>query len=606
MCLLVLLNAGIGKEEAPQIGCVQCSGAFEKIFLKGDLEGAEEEISRGKSKCLLFFRYFLLSYLKRNQLAPEKEETPEPTGRILEALKCLIVALDAECEVRDLARLTYATKIFSQVNILGRPEEAGIYYKEMAEKVYNTFYDKRNTLFAKWEYKHLDREGENTKIIDFVKTLTRGGDAVAADNLLSLIRIGHVEAEQHLDFLRAAAAKGKIDAMGILGNMYLHGWGVKKSTITARHYFAEGAKYGDAACLNGLGMVHAQTNADESAKKLFEQAAAAGSPAADYNLFLMYEKKNNFLGELHLIRAARQEGYLPAVFRHGLKAWERKEYTVATTQFKNISEYSQLVLSLEALAVEQYKKGLTAALYTSLLIGDLGSGTGYKNAMHVLTYGPKRKTEKNDELRIIVGRRLADSGDAGAVISLGHAYFEGRGVPACEKTAFARYLAASVMGSSEGSYLVGWMHENGRGTPRSWEEALGAYGQMYKQNSSAYVLYLFVSARVLFRKYWGFLFRHTYFLIWFITRTVTGVLGGVSRLIWGTTSAHSTVPPLPGAQPVSSGSSISSLCFSGALGLLLGLVWVLMLQKSWGYFSNRIRTAPEKNGETEGEKEVKA
>ncbi|KAI5192932.1 SEL1 protein [Nematocida minor] len=521
-----------------------CHKVFESLFVKTDIKKAKEEIDSMEGQCKYFYKWFTSTYFDFN---------------IKEGVESLYRSLYSTCEVKDLAYLVYASKIDRRHNIIGDAKDAIFYYREIAKLVFQEFFRKRITLFAKWEFANLEKQGENKKIINFIKTLTNSGDSVAAENLLSLIKIGHVELEPHIDFLKESARKGSADAMGILGNMYYYGWGVTPSRITARHYYAEGAKSNDPDCLNGLGMLHIEEGNKTKGKVFLEKASAMGSQAADYNLYLMYESANNFMGDLHLIKAAKQEGYLPAVYQYAEKSRKKKEYKSTTvSQYKSIAVYHSKVLELEKMAIEKCKNHENAeAFYLSLLIGDMGSKTGYMNAAYILKnrvinssamqhyklpwfnkakellgLAPKDKqkepmaqryddSEKSDTvpentdsrdtagstaiksgihhpemLYILLCRRIAEMDSSEAAIELGNAYFYSVGVEKNLEKAFSRYYTASLMKDPEGDYLVGWMYETGSGVSQSYSLAREFYTQMYKRKDTTYLLYWVLMARV--------------------------------------------------------------------------------------------------------------
>jgi len=460
-----------------------CGKIFESIFLDTDMEKAESLINASDSPCSHFYRYFIKNYHSID---------------IEEAIKSLVISLDSDCEMKEAAQLVYATKIDSAQNILGTKEEAAKHYREIAQKVNQNFFEKRITLFSKWEFENIKKEGENTKIIDFVKTMTKGGESSAGSGLLSLIKIGHVEAHAHIGFLKECAAEGSIDAMGVLGKMYFRGWGVGKNNIKARHYFTEGAKYRDAECLNGLGLVLQSEGNAKEAKKMFEKASELGSAEGDYNLSEMYEKEyqNQLLSDIHLYRSLKNDGYLPAVFKSAEKNWTKKKFAEAVLQFRNISLYCKKLLELEKAAIEMFKSHRNKeAFYLSLLIGDMGSITGYRNAAYVLK---KRKTEiRNKEgLLLLLNRRIAETDCTDALIELGNMHYYGKGVKQDMKKAFSRYMSASVLGSAEGHYLLGWMYEHGCGTEKSYRLAKQYYGRMRRTNKSTYLLNRVVQTRL--------------------------------------------------------------------------------------------------------------
>ncbi|KAI5136103.1 SEL1 protein [Nematocida ausubeli] len=366
-----------------------CTEIFKSIFIQTDMDKAKEEIQKNQGPCKYFYKWFISTYVDFD---------------IRTGVESLWKSLNSTCSTRNLAYLVYATKMHRKQNIIGTEEETAYYYRLVAEEVFKNFFKKRIILFAKWKFSNLQKEGENAKIIKFIKTLKNSGDAGAAENLLSLIRIGHVELEHHVDFLKECARKGSFDAMGILGNMYYYGWGVKPSKITARHYFAEGARGNDPDCLNGLGMISLDEGDIYEGKAYLERASAIGSQEADYNLYKMYAGSNTFIGEVHLMKAAKQDGYLPAVFTYAEKSWKKKEIKKAViSQYKSIAVYHDQVLALEKEAVEMCKKHKnTEAFYLSLLISDLGPKTSCENAMYIL----KNRIIKIPGKRTFLGRLL--------------------------------------------------------------------------------------------------------------------------------------------------------------------------------------------------------
>lgn len=534
--LALLLGAVLGadgnkKESIEYNPCeFECHKVFDSLFINSDIKRAKEEIDKIEGPCRYFYKWFISAYIDLNTQ---------------ESIEFLYKSLYASCKIKNLSYLAYANKIERRYNIIGSPKEAIYYYREIARQVFNEFFKRRITLFSKWEFANLDKQGENKKIISFIKTLTTSGDPKAAENLLSLIKIGHVEIDKHVDFLKDLARKGNSDAMGVLGNMYYYGWGVSPSKITARHYFAEGVKSSDPECLNGLGMIYLDENNLSKGKVFLERAAAMGSQAADYNLYRMYENTSSYMSDLHLIKSAKQDGYLPAVYAYAERARIRNEFKLTTVlQYKSISLYHSSMIELEKIAIEAYtEKKNKEAFYLSLLIGDLGSKTGYINASYILKNRIHTKhtpsiirsilkvflknnqdnqnitqkgnqnnhstdsTDSTDSTSIIhsdilyalLCRRMADLDSSSASIELGHIHYCGQGVEKSLSRAFARYYAASLMKNPEGDYFVGYMYEMGEGVERDYKLAREFYYQMYRRNGSAYLLFYLLEIRILLK-----------------------------------------------------------------------------------------------------------
>ncbi len=69
-------------------------------------------------------------------------------------------------------------------------------------------------------------------------------------------------------------------------------------------------------------------------------------------------------------------------------------------------------------------------------------------------------------------RRLAESGDANAQVSLGWRYREGESVPADDALAVAWYRKAAAQGDAGGQDSLGWMYKTGRGVTTDPAEAV--------------------------------------------------------------------------------------------------------------------------------------
>lgn len=537
------------------------------LFYEADVEGTLRQIEEnGEIPCAYFFKYFIEAHLggasKINKLrthspSPGEEGGPAPGHANL------IISLDAPCATGDIARLVYASALQGRRQFLGAPREAISWYQETARAVYNRHHTERVVLFSKWEFEHLPREGENKRIIDFIQTLTRGGDRAAAENLFALIRIGHLPVHKHLEMLKGLAQEGRTEALSLLGRLYLHGWGgVRPNRARARHYLRAAAKKEDPDALIGIALIHSEEGNYKDALRCLHEAAQKGSPEAEYNLFLLYsgrdpykvymeggassypekedpgkdkedpgkekggplQVKNSFLADLHLMRAATQMGYLPAVYMHAQRALAKGDYAVAAAELKAICIHSPQVLQLEEHALGQCKEGnYPGALLLSLLLGEMGSPQGHKNALFVgrilLSKTPPGKAspqgksalKKEEVLRGVllregtllkIARRVADAGDASGAILLGNAYYRGAlGADKSYRKAFSRYLAAALLDSPEGYYLLGWMQEHGQGVERSLKRAQESYARMAQLNPSAYLVYYLVSARVALKEW---------------------------------------------------------------------------------------------------------
>ncbi|KAI5179707.1 SEL1 protein [Nematocida sp. AWRm80] len=508
----------------------ECNEVFKELFLETNTNQALKKIDTINSNCKYLYSYFINYYRIDNN---------DSTSKTYKSIKDLILSEDTTCKCNILSKLIIGNRIENNYNLAGEVKEVSEYYKKVAEEVFNEYFKKKVSLFAKWEFEHLEKEKENKQIIEFIKTLTSGGDINATDNLLSLIKIGHVDAINNLEFLKECARNGKEEALGMLGNIYYYGWGVPVSKIKARHYFSEGSKKNDPDSLNGLGMIYLDEGNEKEGTLLLEKASSYESASADYNLYKLYAETKGFLSQLHLIKAAKQKGYLPAVYRHGEQAFNRKEYRSSISQFKSICAYHDTVLKIEALALEQYKqKKYFSSLLLSILIGDLGIATGYKNALFILT---KKNVPVSDTLTVQIAKRMVDLGDTSSSITLGNIYYTGtKSIPMDRDKAFSKYLLSALQDTPEGNYLTGWMYEYGIGTTKDYSLSKAYYHHMYLLNGNSYILYYILVLRLFYKQY--YLYINSIVILILLYHCTKHSIGIFSRVLIRATANKNKIP----------------------------------------------------------------
>lgn len=96
-----------------------------------------------------------------------------------------------------------------------------------------------------------------------------------------------------VDFYRAAARQGYIDAYGNLAWLYLSGEGVPQNTDLAKATFEKGVAAGSPIALSGLGYMYLYgvgVKTDYAlARKLFEQGVAKGYAHSEYHIGLFHD-----------------------------------------------------------------------------------------------------------------------------------------------------------------------------------------------------------------------------------------------------------------------------------------------------------------------------
>jgi hypothetical protein len=83
-------------------------------------------------------------------------------------------------------------------------------------------------------------------------------------------------------------------------------------------------------------------------------------------------------------------------------------------------------------------------------------------------------------------RQAADAGDAVGMTNLGVAYSRGAGGLTRDDAEALRWIRhAAEKRESHGIYVLGWMHENGRGLAKDEKEALRLYREAAALGSAA-------------------------------------------------------------------------------------------------------------------------
>lgn len=221
--------------------------------------------------------------------------------------------------------------------------------------------------------------------------------------------------------LKASAEAGNDQAMLLLADCCLHGWGMEESPEEAVSWLTRAARAGNTdamralslCCMNGTG-----TAVDE--KEAFSwtlQAAEKGNPDAMNEIGNFYES-----------------GY-----------YTPQDYLKAFEWYRAAAE-----------------KGHEMGLFNLAMCHFLGLGT-----------------EVNPEKGFETMKKLADTGNPNGMYFLGMLYQEGNGTAQNSEQAFTWYRRAAEAGSAEGMYKTGWCIENGYGVENpaiDWYKAAAEAG----------------------------------------------------------------------------------------------------------------------------------
>lgn len=114
--------------------------------------------------------------------------------------------------------------------------------------------------------------------------------------------------------LTKAAQAGNATAQFYLGTRYQRGLGVERSATQAFKWFKAAADQGLSSAQLNVGRMYADgigVKKDETlARKYFEKAASRGDNRASYNLAVMEEKKQNYMGAYQWYELSSRDGML--------------------------------------------------------------------------------------------------------------------------------------------------------------------------------------------------------------------------------------------------------------------------------------------------------
>lgn len=338
---------------------------------------------------------------------------------------------------------------------------------------------------------------EDGEIADVLTNLWTG-DAVLAERFFGYvmrnkIEVGAVRAE--LEFL---AGRRHRRAFGLLGDLYFFGLGVPADSDRALDYYMAGRALDDSRSFLGLGRIlQAPPYSDPSAAAEAYDAAIrlGGETEAYYAKFLLLaaerrRKEGNFpngvdvlagdffdlgdLGDLarlvdkkdfYYLRNAAVGGYLPAVNTYAVVNIALQATDAAIHSLLSVSQFAPFILETGSRAHTAYRAGQyrkAALLY--LYLAEFKIEAAVRNAIFIF--------ERHD----VLGnqeRLLFDLYSEMTPLhprfghNVGDCFYYGRGIERSLPSAAAYYITSASF-SSESTYNIAYMFENGEGVPQDF------------------------------------------------------------------------------------------------------------------------------------------
>lgn len=164
---------------------------------------------------------------------------------------------------------------------------------------------------------------------------------------------------ENLAYVESLAIENDVNALYIMGSIYLDGIICVKNLEKAKEYYLKGAKYNCSFCLNDLGFLYTDIGNEDSAEEYYNMAAELGNFYAKNNVCGLNIRKNfeleKYMKILHELSNSNNNFFLSQKTL-GFYYLGRKEYKNAFIYFLKAAENGSIV-SMEKLA-EFYEKGL--------------------------------------------------------------------------------------------------------------------------------------------------------------------------------------------------------------------------------------------------------
>lgn len=383
--------------------------------------------------------------------------------------------LDPACD-GDARNIVLATVSMES----GRTNEEHAYAAELfldvAARVSKKYLRNPHRFLATESFRRLQREGLSPRRLGDIVTMVYSGDAASAKLFLSLLDAKKIAVGDHVAVLEFLAREGHARAFGYLGEAYYHGLGVRQSLDRAMYFFSRGKEMHDGMGLSGVAKVLMSSEYRDYENARGALASTGRHVQTGESEYLQYVLTKTLYPYDHSAKAHLDAGlvfgYLPAIFRDGVRYWDLKEHVNACIRFFPVVEYSDIVYGLRKLAEQRFAEGRYRPCVLALLMcAELGSVASMKNAVYVL----ERHAVFENQDGILAGlyRRLIAKGNARFADRLGDAYFYGRGVEQSHADAFALYMSSALLRDPEGFYNTAYMYEHGLGVEKSVWRALG-------------------------------------------------------------------------------------------------------------------------------------
>lgn len=277
------------------------------------------------------------------------------------------------------------------------------------------YYLGRMTLYGYGQLKN------NASALRYFTQAANKGFLPAQQLLARYYLLGAKDPEQALFWFKKAAVTDT-SAQMYCASAYLNGYGVKKNSEAARHYYLDAAKNGDALAQYTLGMQFMESR-NSSNKKLGTlwviKAAAQNNPKALLELGQMYAEghfsaKDPVKAKEYMEKSA-QQNYLPALLALGDAALKHGDFTTAKTWFTKAAD-TQNPAAKTALGkfllntanpLHDYKAGFLEILQTAQ--------SGYQEAQQILSSlyleGKGVEADKNlaEEWQAMAKKSVADA-----------------------------------------------------------------------------------------------------------------------------------------------------------------------------------------------------
>jgi SEL1 protein len=331
--------------------------------------------------------------------------------------------------------------------------------------------------------------GESSDVIEYFQYSSDRSDASALLTLGLLYLQGTPTVRR--DFARAlayftdaAALETPASAKAMLGFMYKHGYGVKRSRRRALELWND-ALADDGANIDALsfiGVDHARHGAYAKARDILNNAASRGSPAAQIELAHIYYEGVGIARHdqtaFHLYSQAAKAGFLEATFMlaemHAHGHGTPRSCSTAVQFYKKVAEKGLRRDLLEPPYQCHVAGDEWCALHGYELAAEYGFEVAQSNAANLLLARRARLEAAGasaDEIAAVARRarvRLIDAAEQNSAVAhrlLGDMYADGRGIDGgvSYERAVAFYDAASARRDAEATFRLGYMHHHGLG-----------------------------------------------------------------------------------------------------------------------------------------------